>query len=326
MRKTLAISMLAYCTKAVAIEGITGQHKPRETSLETKCGMEVRGPIKWVQEGTIIEDMVIYMTPDNEYDTAIQIGRDNVTIRNVVVYHPANRIGIYAYGANNLTLENVEVIAYGNEWGASPCPSRAPFGGADCSNIKVYKSSDIKISNTRVENGSKGISLVGCPSAHLEHVVSKNVRGPFPGGQCFQLAESDNSILEDFHCLNELDKSWPEDSISAWHSSNVTIRNGVVDGSNAPTGICIMFEGSSEDSKGGIIENVEARNCGGCFSGYPQKGLYQTGNTCAAPVCPSSNPPRGGKKGYLNLWTAGDNIKKQVFGANVQVHNSFYYN
>jgi len=68
-------------------------------------------------------------------------------------------------------------------------------------------------------------------------------------------------VLDNFFCQNEIEVSWPEDSISAYRSSNVEITNGVVEGSNAPTGICVMFEGSSTETHGGLIQNVEARYC-----------------------------------------------------------------
>ena len=72
---------------------------------------------------------------------------------------------------------------------------------------------------------------------------------------------SDNGLLENFYCYSDTDIAWNGDSLNMWRSSNVTIRNGVVDGNNAPTGMCVMFEGSEEHVHGGIVENVEARNC-----------------------------------------------------------------
>jgi hypothetical protein len=39
--------------------------------------------------------------------------------------------------------------------------------------------------NIRVEGGSKGIALKYAPFAELENISAKNVRGPYPAGQCF---------------------------------------------------------------------------------------------------------------------------------------------
>ena len=100
-----------------------------------------------------------------------------------------------------------------------------------------------------------------------------------------QIGKSDGSSLTDFYCHNDLEIAWPEDSISIYRSSDVPVTNGVIEGSNAPTGICLMYEGSATGVSNGRIENVEARYCQGCFSGYPIEGLYQRNNTCASPVC-----------------------------------------
>jgi hypothetical protein len=38
------------------------------------------------------------------------------------------------------------------------------------------------------------------------------------------------------------------------------MRNGVVDGGNGMTGMGVMYEGSSHESIGGLVEDVEVRN------------------------------------------------------------------
>lgn len=149
---------------------------------------EAVGPIVVKESGTVIENMIIYGEPTddskkNDYTLKI-IGADNVVVRNVILYHAANTMGIFAVRANNLLIENVEVIAYGNDWGTAPCPSRAPFHGADCTNIKVRRAENLRIKNVSVENGSRGISLVNATRAYVTGVVAKNARGAYPAGQC----------------------------------------------------------------------------------------------------------------------------------------------
>ena len=256
---------------------------------ETCANMEVIGAyrMKWRQwkDSKIIENKIIIAYPGD--DTALWIDFPDVTIRNCIVYHPANGRGIYGQRSHNLRIENVEVIAYGNDWGAQPCPNRWPNGGYDCSNIVTRKTNNVRIHNVRVENGSKGIRLVESPDSHVSHVVAKNFRGPYPGGGCFAFTMSHRSVLDDFYCHNDPDISWTGDSMNMWRSSEVTISNGLINGSNAPTGMCIMFEGSDPAVHGGLIENVEAINCLGCFSGYPANGLRQNNVTCANQACPS---------------------------------------
>jgi len=56
-------------------------------------------------EGTTYENMIITCEPDT--DICVKVGRDDVTFRNVIIYHPANGMGLYGWDADNLLLENV---------------------------------------------------------------------------------------------------------------------------------------------------------------------------------------------------------------------------
>ena len=107
-----------------------------------------------------------------------------MTVKNVLIYHAANGMGIYGFEPKNLTLINVQVLAYGNDWGAAPCPTRKPFAGYDCSNIKIYHAENLVLENIHVENGSRGVSLKNCTGAEVTNLVAINVRGPQPAGQC----------------------------------------------------------------------------------------------------------------------------------------------
>jgi hypothetical protein len=153
----------------------------------------------------------LYILASPTDDTALKITHDNVTVKNVVIHHAANARGIYYWKAPGLRIENVEVIAYGvhgttdeNNWGPEPCPARSPFNGYNCANIIGWHGEGISFENVYVEGGSKGISVQNSEYASMKNVIAKNVRGPFPAGQCFQIASlSDHSTLEDFYCLNE---------------------------------------------------------------------------------------------------------------------------
>lgn len=127
--------------------------------------------------------------------------------------------------------------------------------------MEIFKSEGLIIRNVRVENGSKGINIIDSPGALLTDIVARNMRGPYPAGQCVQVSRSDDTILREFHCLNDPFVSWVEDSISIYRSSNVIVEDGVIDGNNANTGICLMFEGSETGVGNGRIENVEAIHC-----------------------------------------------------------------
>ena len=57
--------------------------------------MAVSGPIEVSDHDTVIENMIIVAEPTDE--TALYLKKkNNVTIRNVVIYHTTNARGIYA--------------------------------------------------------------------------------------------------------------------------------------------------------------------------------------------------------------------------------------
>ena len=327
MFKTFTTSVLAATSAAMSIKNSTQAFNSimdLSDSTETcsKDGWTESGQINWIRGGTTIENTIITCEPDTEF--CVKANNDNITLRNVIIYHPANGMGLFSWKAANLTLENVQIIAYGNEWGAQPCPTKAPMNGYRCSNMEISWAENLVIRNTEVENGSRGISLRFSDGAVLDHVVARNVRGPQPGGECFQFLYSDHVTMTNFHCKNDLEIGYNADAISIWRSSHAHLEDGVVDGNTSPTGQCIMFEGSEHGTKDGYLVNVEAINCKGCFGAFPLEGLYSSNNACASPICQSNNPVRGAQP-VINLWTAGANVKEGVYASDIEVHNSFVY-
>ena len=65
-------------------------------------GFEViREPYIARTEGEVIENKIIIVEPsmadDKSNDYALKVVRDNITVRNVIIYHAANAIGIYGW-------------------------------------------------------------------------------------------------------------------------------------------------------------------------------------------------------------------------------------
>ena len=81
-----------------------------------------------------------------------------------------------------MKLENVKVQAYGNAWGANPCPSRPPFNGHNCTNIMLYGAEDVSMDNIYLEDGSSAVKCVDCLRIQVRNIFAKNVRGPSPSG------------------------------------------------------------------------------------------------------------------------------------------------
>lgn len=137
-----------------------------------------------------------------------------------------------------------------------------------------------------------------------------------------KLRQSDNVLLEDFYCRND-NTSWTEDSISFWRSSNSTVRRGLIDGSNSPTGVGVMFEQDDPSKRGGLCEDVDAVRMGdGCFSAYGGKDVPFVRIRCRENHCEGWSG-RGSPRSHCLLYAAGD--ANGVGSENLQVEDSQYF-
>jgi hypothetical protein len=146
------------------------------------------------------------------------------------------------------------------------------------------------------------------------------MRGPFPRGQCVQLDKSDNVILEDFSYERVAGVSWEEDNISAYNSSNVTIRRGLIDGNNSPSGVGVMIEQTDGSKSGGLVEDVDTLRMGnGAFSGYPARNVTFRRTRTRQNIC-TSQDGRGTPLSNALNW-AGEPSRS----SNLRVENSSYF-
>ena len=74
-----------------------------------------------------------------------------------------------------------------------------------------------------------------------------------------QFSNSPGGLLEDFSVVNDASISFAEDNINVYESNNVTIRRGLIDGNNSPTGIGVMVENGSN---GVVVEDVDCIRMG----------------------------------------------------------------
>jgi hypothetical protein len=227
------------------------------------CTLTDSGPLSATSDGQVIEKLRITSTSG----AALTIhGHANVVVRDVEILH-AGGPGIDASNAPGLLIQRVHVVHTG-------APPKGPNPSADLVNISIYSSDNVTIEHARLERGSSGIYLVQSPGAKLGWIEGHDFRGPFPRGQVVQFDNSPNSSLADFSCEDPPDTSWPEDNVSVWRSSNVSVQRGFIDGNNSPTGVGVMFELSDGTSSGGLAEDVDTVDMGnGSFSGYPARDV-----------------------------------------------------
>jgi hypothetical protein len=206
-------------------------------------------------DGQLIADLDLQVDSGD----AITVMHDNVVIRNIRVRHREGS-GITVRGAKNVTIEDCEII------NASPPAGNRPETSDGIINIYTYAAPNLSVDRVTLRDGSSGIYLQESPGATISNVEGYNFRGPFPRGQFVQFDKSGNSSLTNFYTYNNPAGSYVEDNISVYHSPEVRISNGLINGNNSPSGVGVMFEG---DSHGGLVSHVDAVGMGnGAFSSY----------------------------------------------------------
>ena len=132
-------------------------------------------------DNEVVENLRIFTT-DKQPGIYI-VGKKNVVVRNCSIIHHAQTVwpfgnGIYFAGADNLTIQDVDVQLVGVKSG--PLPDLHNY------NINGLSSSGVRMSNIRATGGSSGIFLESCPGAHVSNFVATNVRAvperPVPAG------------------------------------------------------------------------------------------------------------------------------------------------
>jgi hypothetical protein len=237
------------------------------------------GPISSSRNGQVIENVRVTSTSGH----GIRVTHDDVTIRNVEILHKGGN-GIQLSGADRAHIENVNIIYSG-------APARGKNSG-EFNNIECNGSADITVKRVRMRDGSSGFYARGnCPRAHLSFIEGYNFRGPFPRGQIVQFGDNSNdSVLEDFYNKNDLDVAWTEDNVNTWHSSNITVRRGLIDGNNSPSGIGVIFEHDNGRWTGGLVEDVDAIRMGnGCFSAADANNVTFRNVRCRQNICGNLN-------------------------------------
>ena len=236
------------------------------------CTLKASGAVTVTQDGQIVENLRITSNSGN----AITVnGHKKVVIRNVEILHKGGP-GIHISNSDDIVIENVSI-----EHTGAPTSGKNPSDNLN--NIQCYQSARPRVTNARLTRGSSGVYLVQCPDSTLKQLEGHDFRGPFPRGQLVQWDKSDNGLLEDFSVINP-PSSWPEDNVNVFQSKNVTVRRGMIDGNNSPSGVGVIFDGGPST---GLVEDVDAIRMGnGCFSDYDGgPGVVFRRTRCRENIC-----------------------------------------
>jgi hypothetical protein len=236
----------------------TSDASPAPTPTGPSGGIKLSktGPVKSSYAGQVIENLDVWADSGH----GITVTHDNVIIRNVRVHHKTGD-GINVTNTKGVQITKAEVF------NSDPPTGTNGESNTAINNIDLLNAQGTKISYVTVRDGATGIYVQQSPNTIIDHVDGYNFHGGIPRGQFVQFASnSDNSKLSNFYTRSDLTNSRTEDNVNVFHSNNVIIENGVIDGNNSPSGVGVLFEG---DSGGGIVRNVDVvRMSNGGFSSY----------------------------------------------------------
>lgn len=216
---------------------------------------------------------------------------DNFRARNIDVVHisPPDDLSAFVQPADATSLddlyeshkpppEGVGGFSYPIEWYPDDDDFSDPrIYSAMQEGITLSNCTNARLHRIRGRNCSVVVIATLCPGIHVSMLEGHNMRGPFYRGQLAQFDHCDGYILEDFYADNPLDNSFPEDTISAYHSDSGIIRRGLLEGNNAPLGVAVMLE----VSRFTLVEDVDALYSGnGAFSAY---GWFPSGGETEDP-------------------------------------------
>ncbi len=256
------------------------------------CTLKASGAVTVTKDGQIVENLRITSNSGNAITVS---GHKKVVIRNVEILHKGGP-GIHISNSDDIVIENVSI-----EHTGAPASGKNPSDNLN--NIQCYQSARPRVTNARLSRGSSGVYLVQCPDSTLQQLEGHDFRGPFPRGQLVQWDKSDNGLLEDFSVINP-SSSWPEDNVNVFQSKNVTVRRGMIDGNNSPSGVGVIFDGGPST---GLVEDVDAIRMGnGCFSDYDGgPGVVFRRTRCRENIC--GDQGRGKPLSNALMWTGHTN-------------------
>ena len=266
------------------------------------------GPVTVTADNQVVQNLLITASTGNGITVNSHVG---VTIQNCEIHHVTGS-GISFSNANNLHISNCLIVCDG-----SPASGQNP--STNLCNISGQYSTGLVFTNLKLIRGSSGIRVLSSPGANFSFIEGHDFRGPYPRGQLVQFDKSDTCTLQDFSCENPPATSWPEDIVSVFQSSNVTVQRGLVDGNNSTNGVGIMFEQSGGVGTGGLCQDVDAiHQSDGCFSAYP--GTNVVFNRTRSRDNFNTDQGRGLPASGALAWAGGPG------SSGLQIQNSNYFN
>jgi hypothetical protein len=216
-------------------------------------------------------------------------GHSGIGLNNAIVYyHSSVGPGYYSVGGSGNWVQNTRFIDL-------DAPAKGPLGSASVNarGLWVQNSPNFIGRYIDFQNPGTGAAIINSNGTQLIGISGTNIRGTTgSSGQLVAFEQTANVSLDYFYAYNDQTISNPEDVISVWESSGVSIGGGVIDGSNGPTGSCI--QGGDQSSHDVAVTNVQCIHAlNQCFGAYGASGVYNVNYAyidCRDMLVQSTNP------------------------------------
>lgn len=139
---------------------------------------------------------------------------------------------------------------------------RISVGPCKGNGITVSNSVGVHIGNSTFQNVATGVYALKSSSITVEHNDFTNMLGPFPRGQCVQTDKCQGPIdIVWNHCVNEPNRSNPEDIINLFQSTGtaaqpIVVAHNLVEGGGPSTTGCGILVGDHFGTHQYIRDNI----------------------------------------------------------------------
>lgn len=242
--------------------------------------MSASGPISVSANGQVIENKDITVT--NGIGININ-GFSGVKVRNVRVRHFGTGEAMRVQNAPDCFIG--DDVTKGGVYLDKPDRPSVGFLPSERNGLFGNNSVRMRIYKLRSDGFSACVYLVNCDSGVGRFCDLRDARGPGANmtmssppytpvpsgsrGQNIQWNSCASWLFEDFYCFNDRNKAFTEDCMNVYDGSNFTIRRGIVDGNNSPTGWNVIIETGPGVTAGCLVEDVDAYGWAcGAFNAY----------------------------------------------------------
>lgn len=209
-----------------------------------------QGPLVVTEADPIVESCFIFSAGSGIMGNNV----DGIKLINCTILYSGGQSGILLEGCRTPLIQNCRLVCADNA-----LPGQGKNNGSNA--INLANCDGAIINRVRTKDAACGAYIQESKNVLINAFQAIDSRGPMARGQGVQFNGCDGGALQNFDIYNDLSTCWTEDCVNIFNSTNMTVKNGFIDGNNSPSGAGVMWEQST-----GICSDVDVVNwCNGAF-------------------------------------------------------------